>query len=111
MGLHVNIYKHDQWGDCTNGGASSRKIKGFCMIDMEGPFEPCEDYPAARVVYRENLDYYHIEPVEQYYRGEKVEGEVWAMFGGNYAKTSDSRFAYKGKKLRYPLGIHDRIER
>ena len=57
---------------------------------------------AVRLVYRENLDYIHAEPI--------VDRGRWYMFGGNYLKTSDSRFKDL-TGIRYPVPVHDRTER
>ena len=61
MGLHVNIYKEarqeDSWLgsiDCTMGGESSY-AKGFTVVNADGPFDPCEDYPAAELVMAEPI--------------------------------------------------------
>ncbi len=56
---------------------------------------------AVKLVYRENLDYIHAEPI--------VDRGKWHMFGGNYLKTSDSRFKNL-TGIRYPVPVHDRTE-
>ena len=48
MGIHVLNYR-SELGDCTNGGESA-SAKGFTVTNCEGPFEPCENYPAAELV-------------------------------------------------------------
>ena len=48
MGIHVNIYKSGDY-DCTAGGESSY-VKGFTVVNAKGPFDPCDDYPAAVIV-------------------------------------------------------------
>nr|WP_229095534.1 hypothetical protein [Alistipes sp. D31t1_170403_E11] len=95
--------------DCTNGGVSSRaeslelfaphlsfaQVANYCLengIDVN---------KAIKLVYRENLDYIHAEPVID--RGRHY------MFGGNYLKTSDSRFENIAG-IRYPVPVHDRTE-
>lgn len=99
----------DALGDCTNGGVSSRsdslelfaphlsfaQVASYCLengIDVN---------KAVRLVYRENLDYVHAEPI--------VDRGKWYMFGGNYLKTSDSRFKNL-TGIRYPVPVHDRTE-
>lgn len=99
----------DALGDCTNGGVSSRsdslelfaphlsfaQVASYCLengIDVN---------KAVRLVYRENLDYVHAEPI--------VDRGKWYMFGGNYLKTSDSRFKDL-TGIRYPVPVHDRTE-
>ena len=49
MGLHVNIYKCQKFGDRTLNGVSSRDIEGLCLTNVEGPFEPSDHYPAAKL--------------------------------------------------------------
>ena len=37
MGLQVEIYRSDTFGDCTNGGISSRVgVRGFTLTNVEG---------------------------------------------------------------------------
>ena len=49
MGLHVDIYVMKEspgdilyGNDATNGGESSY-VKGFCVTNVDGHFNPCED--------------------------------------------------------------------
>jgi hypothetical protein len=99
MGLDVNIYR-----DVTSNTTST--IKGYCLTNVEGPCDPCEDYPAAKL--------------ENHVRGavrivpEKLENK-WTMMGGNYAGTCDSRFSRKiasllGHDFYGAVAIHDRVE-
>tara|TARA_Y100000389_G_scaffold167437_1_gene172636 strand:+ start:84 stop:437 length:354 start_codon:yes stop_codon:yes gene_type:complete len=116
MGIHVSIYKETRdedsfFGDndCTNGGESSY-AKGFCVVNAEGPFEPCEDYPAAELVMAEPIGgrkILRLIPVSK--KGK------WTMFGGNYAGTSDSRFSrlcdqLLGGSFYGAVAVHDRVE-
>jgi hypothetical protein len=116
MGIHVNIYKQareeDTWlgaVDCTMGGESSYAM-GFTVVNAEGPFEPCEDYPAAELVMKEvggGRKILRLIPVSK--------KEKWTMFGGNYASTSDSRFSELCEKLLGAtfygaVAVHDRVE-
>lgn len=99
----------DTLGDCTNGGVSSRsgtlelfaphlsfaQVANYCLengIDVN---------KAVKLVYRESLDYIHAEPI--------VDRGKWHMFGGNYLKTSDSRFKDL-TGISYPVPVHDRTE-
>ena len=61
MGIHVSVYKQVPYGnsfldnvDCTAGGESSYS-KGFTIVNAEGPFEPCSDYPAAELIMEEPI--------------------------------------------------------
>lgn len=113
MGIYVDIYKANGM-DCTNGGQSSY-VKGFCITDINGPFEPTREYPAAKLIKQKFSFGASLKLVPE----SKLDyGRT--MFGGNYAATSDSRFGDKcreimGKDLGnvYGLGpvpIHDRVE-
>lgn len=110
MGLLVDLYRDVDGVDCTNGGVSSRNIKGFCVTNIEGPFEPCSEYPSAKLIKNE---YTHgntatIVP-------EEVEDE-WTMFGGNFASSCDSRFSravgeiFGTFSFHGAIPIHDRVE-
>lgn len=96
-------------GDCTNGGVSScsdslelfapqlsfAQVANYCLengIDVN---------KVVKLVYRESLDYIHAEPI--------VDRGKWHMFGGNYLKTSDSRFKDL-TGISYPVPVHDRTE-
>ena len=108
MGLLVNVYKSGKY-DCTNGGVSSRDIRGLCLTNVEGPFEPCDDYPAAKLV-KQTFGFGSSVKVIP----EEAEGKQ-PMMGGNYAATSDSRFsraveALLGNHFYGAVPIHDRVE-
>lgn len=110
MGLIVSIYTDKDGYDCTNNGIS-KYAKGFTLVDVDGPFEPNVDYPAATLRVKEPLSgckCLYVTPVEN-------EGE-WTMFGGNLAYTSDSRFTRRCEELlgHYFFGavkIFDRVEK
>lgn len=105
-GLTVWVYRtFDRSGkvsDCTNGGISATH-NTLTIIPCDGPTEPTPDAPAVTVVTRFifGREYKHLVPCDE--NGKPLPG--WWMFGGNYAKTSDSRFPND-----YPLPIHDRQE-
>ena len=112
MGLHVYIYRDDTMGDCTANGVTSpkRNHRGLCLTNVDGPFDPCDDYPAAKLVAKTHSwgeTTVRIVP-------EETEGK-WSMMGGNYAATSDSRFneaiaKLLGHKFYGALPVHDRVE-
>ena len=104
QGLVIYVYR-GKFGDCSNGGISSRYnelilvgegIEGPEVVDLDNPPEN-----AVKIVKRKlfggSEEYMHIEPLNN-------EGK-WFMYGGNIACASDSRFP-----SRYPLKIHDRYE-
>lgn len=109
MGLHVSIYRPARFGDCTNGGISSRErdAKGLCLVNVNGPFDPSDEYPAALLI--EHLPF---GPEKGRRLAQVVPAELeagawkpapgWWMFGGHYAATSDSRM---GEKIREILQL------
>jgi hypothetical protein len=117
MGIHVNIYKQardedSMFGnvDCTNGGESSY-AKGFTVMNCEGPFEPCMDYPAAELVMAEPIGG---RKILRLFPVSKLNNNM-TMFGGNYASTSDSRFSRLCDKLLGgsffgAVAVFDRVE-
>ena len=116
MGIHVSTYRQAPYGDpffdnmdCTAGGESSY-AKGFTVVNAEGPFEPCEEYPAAELVMAEPIGGKRILRLIP----ESKKGK-WTMFGGNYAGTSDSRFSelcerLLGVNFYGAVAVHDRVE-
>lgn len=111
MGLLVSVYRADRQ-DCTNGGISAR-ARMLCLVNVDGPFEPTFEIPAAMLT-TNNVGNPVIKPA--FYVSERV-WEVangWFMMGGNYAATSDSRFSEAVAKLSPgfygALPIHDRQE-
>lgn len=106
MGLIIQVYRHGKY-DCTNGGVSS-KFDTLTLINAEGPFEPTDDRPAVMLV-ANPYNSVVIKPVDA------IEAKKWTMMGGNYAATSDSRFAkaveeITGTRFYGAIPIHDRIE-
>jgi len=49
MGLFVRVYKTGGSHDATNGGISST-TSNICITNVDGPFEPDEEIPAALLV-------------------------------------------------------------
>lgn len=97
MGMIVSVYRGAH-GDCTNGGISAKADK-LCIVNVEGPFKPTDEMPAAMldksrhgvirivpVVW--NPEHQHWQPCPK-----------WYMNGGNFAATSDSRFREAVEKL------------
>ena len=106
MGLNVNIYKCSKFGDCTLNGVSSRDIEGLCLTNVEGPFEPSDLYPAAKLK-KGPFNSLHIKPAWN--------EDEHTMDGGNFAATSDSRFSdacreLLGHHFYGAVAIHDRVE-
>ena len=106
MGLTVDLYKCVDRTDCSNGGASGTGIQGFCLTNVDGPFNEGVEYPAAKLVVGP-LNSIHIKP--------EAIGNVHSMFGGAYAATSDSRLNDKieeltGCRFYGAVPVHDREE-
>lgn len=112
MGMIVSVLRNVELGDCTNGGLTS-KFGRLCVVNVDGPFEPREDMPAVMLV--ENAQRTcKIVPAENV-DGQWQPVKKWWMMGGNYATTSDSRFADAVEKLlghRFygAVAVHDRTE-
>lgn len=104
MGMIVYVYRNPL-GDCTNNGASSR-VGRFCVTNIEGPFEPTDDAPAARLI-RGPYDSLRLVPQAL------IDAKAWVMFGGNLAMTSDSRFSAAVKAMggADAVKIFDRVEK
>lgn len=106
--LRIDVYRHEKYGDCTNCGISSKYDELIVLCD-EGWIEIDENNlpeNAVKVVKREpwyGKTIYHLEPCK------KAVGVGW-MFGGNYASTSDSRFAKMVGDMYGAVAIHDRDE-
>ncbi|WP_415912443.1 hypothetical protein [Neptuniibacter sp. QD37_11] len=113
MGLIVNVYRTKDDGverNCTAGGISSQHDE-LTLINVDGPFKPEADRPAALLVKGATQGHVIIVPADEI--GKPRKG---GMMGGNYAGTSDSRFSRAVKKIsggdlgRVAISIHDRFE-
>jgi hypothetical protein len=119
MGLIVEVYKSARKGmfsgmDCTLGGISS-KAGALCIVNIDGPFEPSSEYPAALLILGNLPGIVRIVPAEKTEAGGWQKIPQWWMFGGNYAGTSDSRFSEAierllGHRFYGAVAIHDRNE-
>lgn len=116
MGLLVSVYR-DSLGDCTNGGISANVDK-FCLVNVDGPFEPSKECPAVLLV-KNNVGTTKSVKAVPAVQDESGEWVVrgGSMFGGNFAATSDSRFGQAiakliGDEFRFwpAVAIHDRFE-
>tara|TARA_R110002020_G_C16156933_1_gene763088 strand:- start:538 stop:885 length:348 start_codon:yes stop_codon:yes gene_type:complete len=115
MGLTINIFKCNRRADCTNGGASSRDIEGFCITNVNGPFNPCDDYPSAELVLQEFYGRKTVKIVPTHIQEGRQTSSQNYMFGGNYGASSDSRFSEKIESMIEhsfygAVPIHDRAE-
>ena len=103
--LPIEVYKC-KFGDCNNGGITSRYDElllicdeGFIPIDEENPPERLVKI-VTRVLF--GREYKHIEPYAPI-----KSGCVGYMSGGALGYSCDSRFT---RLSQYPLSIHDRQE-
>ena len=116
--LSVEVYR-DGYGDCSNGGVSSRFRELLVPCEAAspydcGPYEYDPDDPPENMCYVERRELF----------GQVIltlvpaHGEGWHMYGGNKADCSDSRW---GKLLERISGnpfyrfntcldVHDRYE-
>tara|TARA_B100000579_G_scaffold144461_1_gene117246 strand:- start:1653 stop:2027 length:375 start_codon:yes stop_codon:yes gene_type:complete len=115
MGLHVYIYRDETLGGCSNHGVSDIKtrphIKGLTITNIEAPFEPSEEYPAAKLIVEKHFKYPTVRVVPQ----ELLNAKAWSMMGGSYVATSDSRFnetieQLTGHTFYGAVALHDRTE-
>lgn len=97
MGMLVSIYRSEYDSELNRFNGKRR----LCIVNVDGPFRPCEDYPAARLVKR-GRDHV-IVPVD-----EPGDGRTSYMDGGTYAATSDSRWSSVVGYGAVP--VHDRSE-
>lgn len=99
-GLLVFVYK-SELGDATANGLTSKEGKLILMgEELDGPFTPKEE--VDYLVVQKKGDYIYCVPKSI------LDSKEWAMFGGNFVYTSDSRFA---KISKYPIPVHDRVEK
>ena len=107
MGMTISVLRQPRGPDCTMRGVSSWAER-LTVVNVEGPFEPRPDAPA--VILEEHVPgCLRLVP-----RDLKASG-AWAMFGGNYAATCDSRFRQAcetllGHRFYGAVAIHDRVE-
>ena len=106
MGLLVDLYRNVDGRDCSNGGISGTGIQGFCLTNVDGPFEAGVEYPAAKLVVGP-FNSIHIKP-------ESI-GDAHSMDGGTFAATCDSRLNDKieeltGCRFYGAVAVHDRVE-
>ena len=112
MGMIVSVYRSDTGNhDCTAGGMTNSKtgVNQLCVINIDGPFKPTDDTPAAAL---EVGPFGSARIVPATPRWQRAGNR---MFGGNFAYTSDSRFdaaveEITGGKSGGPVAIHDRYE-
>lgn len=112
--LTVGVLRDSYLGDCTNRGISSQ-FNTLALACPDGPssFDADEILPLnfCMMDFRDLGFTHHVRivPATVNERGEVVKRPGWWMFGGNVARSDDSRF-FEFAGVRYPLDIHDRRE-
>ena len=116
MGLNVNVYRAAGSDDSTMGGISS-KHEALCLVNVPGPFAPCERAAPALLIPGPYNSARIVPAVARHTEAgivwDKAPG--WWMFGGNLAASSDGRFgdavrAITGGQWVDAVKIHDRQE-
>lgn len=113
MGLRIDVYRNADGYDCTMNGISSR-FKTLTLVNVPGPSQPTDQYPAA-ILDNHVAGCLRIVPAVVDGAGGWKKNPNWAMMGGNYGGSSDSRFGEACERLLghrfYGLvAIHDRYE-
>lgn len=102
MGLLVSIYRDDYDSEMNVFYGKTKLV----LVNVEGPFEPSADAPAAKLVQGYGKTAIII-PAENDFEGVQ-------MNGGTFASTSDSRFQRAVEGLvgvsHFAVAIHDRRE-
>lgn len=88
MGMIVNVYRWNH--DCTNGGISAA-ADALCVVNVEGPFEPRAGLPAVMLM-ESRYGVTQLVPAT-FEDGQWAPTKGWFANGGNFAFTSDSRYA------------------
>jgi hypothetical protein len=109
MGLLIFVARGS---NCTNGGISSQFDK-LLAVNVDGPFDPSDDCPAVLLESHYKGILRVVPAIKD--KGKWARDPRWAMFGGNYAATSDSRWsdacaALLGHQFYGAVCIHDRYE-
>lgn len=107
MGLLVDIFSCPSYG---HPAGRFLDLKGLCLTNVSGPFEPDARYPAAKLVPG------HLKgTVRVVMDPEKRPGLCGPMFGGSYVACSDSRFSEAvermlGHRFNGAVPLHDHYE-
>lgn len=122
MGLIVNVYRAPRWEregfDPSNGGLTSR-FEELLVVNVPGPIPNTSELYAKVLLVDDQpcgQPYPKLVPADpdDIWKPYRSPINVGPMMGGNYASTSDSRFAQAVEELcGMRLGIlpvHDRFE-
>lgn len=117
MGLIVSILEDKRLGNCSNGGVSSEKNE-MTLVNVDGPFKPTDDRPAALLVPGHMPGIAHVVVAEERddeYVPMRPDDAVGPMMGGAYVASSDGRFGQAveeitGARFYGAVPLHDRFE-
>jgi len=108
LGFMVFVLRHAEFGDCTNGGPSSRFSRAILFDDALPKMSAVGHGYFPLCLVRHGNGYIHAEPFNVgSFNEESGKPGRHKMFGGNFIYTSDSRLR---KICDYPIPIHDRVE-
>lgn len=101
-GLRCSILLNANYGDCSNGGISSR-VSNVILIGKGIPeiHHVSDDYPAVIIDSVKTGYNPHFFAVPK----DLHDQDKWTMAGGAFIWSSDSRFPFE-----YPVSLHDRVE-
>jgi len=115
-GIYLCVYSSKSLSDCSNEGISSRWNRLF-FITPDGIEETVAslEVPAVCIDRHPTIYNHPICHEVRFLDGYWQKDRRWAMFGGNFAYTSDSRFAkalqaITGSPYSQPVAIWDRFE-
>ena len=102
-GLRCSILLNATYGDCSNGGISSR-VKNVILVGEGIPeiAHASDDYPAVVIDSVRIGAKTHFFAVPKELHDQK---NVWTMASAAFIWSSDSRFPFE-----YPISLHDRVE-
>ena len=104
--MAVEIYRNDLRRS-TNGVSSDRHEDTRFLVPCAFAGTAYETLAGQSVLHI--MDFVHAaDGVQAHFRPRSLPAKQWAMMGGNFAYTSDSRFADQYGSS--PVPIHDRVE-
>lgn len=109
MGIHVSIY-NAEGGSRDSLSVIPAAAKGLCIVNAAGPFEPCADYPAAKIIPASGpKGCARCVPLDAYEAGK------WLMKGYSFVASCDGRFSECVQKViggpfYGAVALHDRCE-
>ena len=113
MGLFASIYRAEHNSSLNVFGGFTK----VTLVNVDGPFEPSPDAPAAMLCPGNLRGTVVIRPVEILDAGDPHESKpLRGAMGGAYVATSDSRFSEACEKMlgtRFygAVPLHDRVEK